>query len=85
VSALKKALVTGGGAGLGRAFCGQLARAGYDVTVVDRKNPEDAVGDSMQCDLSDRTAVDRLLIATCDARHVRHGDPECRNFGDRPF
>ncbi len=33
---MPNAIITGGGSGIGRAFCEQLAREGYEVAVVDR-------------------------------------------------
>ncbi len=36
---MKTAIITGGGSGIGRAFCEQLAREGFEVAVVDRNLP----------------------------------------------
>lgn len=58
----RKALVTGGTAGLGRAFCDQLVADGYVVTSIDRNTPERDCGfDHIACDLSQRVSVDHAI------------------------
>ena len=64
VAIARRALVTGGAAGLGRAFVTELLARGYDVVSVDRAAP--AANDawlSILCDLADRQDVDRNLEA----------------------
>jgi len=57
-----RVLVTGAAAGLGREVARLLAGGGAQVTAIDRAPvPEDSGLDSRQCDLADRSAVDRLL------------------------
>lgn len=63
----KRALVTGGSAGLGLAFVRQLVAAGYDVLSLDRDkpDPDDHGGEAairhVGCDLSDRAQLDQVL------------------------
>lgn len=58
----RKALVTGGSAGLGRAFAEALAGQGYAVTCVDRTGSElEPPCRHLNCDLANRDAVDALL------------------------
>lgn len=52
---MKRAIVTGSGAGIGKALCDRLARAGVAVQGVDLG--QDA---AYRCDLSDRAQVDAL-------------------------
>ncbi|MEM8540560.1 MAG: SDR family oxidoreductase [Pseudomonadota bacterium] len=57
-----RALVTGGSAGLGKAFCDVLLQNGYEVTNVDRNPaPNDSNLVHIACDLSDRKTVDKLI------------------------
>jgi short-subunit dehydrogenase len=66
----KRALVTGGSSGLGKAICDQLLETGWHVISVDRQKKAGAKASQQfqgmlqhfQCDLSDRDAVDALLI-----------------------
>lgn len=61
--AARRALVTGGSAGLGAAFARWLAAGGCDVVVLDRDRPgpEDPHADFLQCDLASRSELDRAL------------------------
>ena len=62
-AAVKRALVTGGSAGLGAAFVHWSHQNGYDVVVVDRDPPrsgETPVG-FVQCDLASRDQTDRVI------------------------
>lgn len=61
--AAKRALVTGGSAGLGAAFARWLADAGYEVVVLDRDQPRPDVAPAEfhQCDLASRTGLDRTM------------------------
>lgn len=59
----KRALVTGGSAGLGAAFARWLADAGYEIVVLDRDKPRSdaAPAEFHQCDLASRTGLDHTL------------------------
>ena len=62
MTAQKRALVTGGHAGLGLAFCRALTEAGYAVTALDRTAPKSAVPWTHRvCDLRDRAHVDAAV------------------------
>lgn len=67
--AKRRALVTGGGRGIGAAIASALARAGAHVTVTGRSEPElQAVaaatgGVAVRADLGSRADTDRLLAA----------------------
>jgi NAD(P)-dependent dehydrogenase (short-subunit alcohol dehydrogenase family) len=52
----KKALVTGGAGGLGRAICAELAAAGAEVV------PADLKGDGLRLDITDDHAVAAALV-----------------------
>ena len=56
-----RALVTGGAAGLGKAFVELLLARGYDVVSVDRASPERSNALSIECDLADRVELDRNI------------------------
>jgi short-subunit dehydrogenase len=60
----KRALVTGGAMGLGKALCANLIEQGWDVTIIDRDATKITKKDQtlhIKCDLSDTVAVDRLI------------------------
>lgn len=58
----KRALVTGGTAGLGRALCDQLITDGYTVISADLNAPARDCGfEHIACDLAQRHSVDFLL------------------------
>lgn len=70
-----RVVVTGGGQGMGRAHCLELARRGAHVAVLDRDTAalektmkllegRDSIG--LQCDVSDRTAVERAVVETVE-------------------
>lgn len=62
----KRALVTGGHAGLGEAFCRALTAAGYEVTSLDRSAPDSAVPwTPLICDLADRSQRDAAIVNLC--------------------
>ena len=65
-----RVIVTGGGQGMGRAHCLELARRGARVAVLDRDvdalretlamlSPDTALG--LECDVADRRAVDQAV------------------------
>ncbi|MGB7432942.1 MAG: SDR family NAD(P)-dependent oxidoreductase, partial [Ahrensia sp.] len=61
VMSAKRALVTGGTAGLGRALCDQLVAQGYTVVSADLKAPSRDCGfEHIACDLAQRHSVDFL-------------------------
>jgi 3-hydroxybutyrate dehydrogenase len=78
----RRAMVTGGGSGIGRAVAARLAEAGAEVVVVDRdgaaaEEVADAVGGrAVAVDLSDLAAVDALdldvdvLVNNAGFQHV---------------
>lgn len=66
---VQKALVTGGTAGLGRAFCKALIAQGFAVTSLDLTAPERDCGfEHVACDLAQRHSVDFAL-----QQAIRHG------------
>lgn len=57
----KKALITGGSQGLGKALVDQLCQQGWTVTSLDLKKPKGKLGCTfIKTDLSDRTVIDKL-------------------------
>lgn len=87
----KKALVTGGGTGIGRSAVLALARAGYDVAINYASSAKaaqataaeaEALGAKtllLQCDVSDDAAVRRMLAAVGEA--FGHLDALVNNAG----
>ena len=73
MSEFKVAVVTGGGGGIGRAFCQRLANDGAKVAVVDLDNASatetatDIGGLALACDVGDETAV-RAMIEDVESR-----------------
>lgn len=57
----KRALVTGGSAGLGKAIVDQLIGDEWRVLNVDVSPPENNKAEFTKCDLSDRKSVDKFL------------------------
>ncbi|WP_425419486.1 SDR family NAD(P)-dependent oxidoreductase [Oricola indica] len=63
MTATGKALVTGGNAGLGRAFCAALCDEGYAVTTLDQTAPDGFVPwTHRMCDLSDHAKLDAAIV-----------------------
>lgn len=64
----KRALVTGGGRGIGAAIATRLAALGAEVTITGRSVDELAAvagaigGRALVCDLADRAATDRMVV-----------------------
>lgn len=57
----KKALITGGSAGLGKALVDELCEQGWTVTSLDLKKPKGKLDYTfLKTDLSDRTVIDQL-------------------------
>lgn len=87
----KKALVTGGGTGIGRSAVLALAKAGYDVAINYASSAQAAQAVSeeaqalgaqtllLQCDVSDDTAVRQMLAKVGDA--FGHLDALVNNAG----
>lgn len=65
----KRALVTGGTAGLGGAFVAQLVDSGFEVISLDKMAPDAAVETvrPVICDLSSRGDLDRVMPDLIDA------------------
>lgn len=59
----KRALVTGGSAGLGAAAANWLQANGYAVVLLDRERPDDdgAAADYIACDLTSRSELDAVM------------------------
>jgi NAD(P)-dependent dehydrogenase (short-subunit alcohol dehydrogenase family) len=57
----KGAIVTGAGGGIGGAIARQLAAEGARVALVDRHFADDVSGERIPCDLSDASAVERVV------------------------
>lgn len=68
-----RAIVTGGGSGIGAAVCRVFAREGAAVAVVDRHTDRavsvaaDVGGVAIECDVADAAAVDRAMRDATDA------------------
>ena len=87
----KKALVTGGGTGIGRSAVLALAKAGYDIAINYASSAKGAAATAaeaqalgaktllVQCDVSDDSAV-RAMMATIDAE-FGHLDALINNAG----
>jgi NAD(P)-dependent dehydrogenase (short-subunit alcohol dehydrogenase family) len=83
----KRALVTGGGAGIGRAICKALAEAGAHVAVTDRdadaaRRVAAELGDGhvwAVCDVTSATSVDSAVAEV--ARNFGGIDILCANAG----
>jgi 3-oxoacyl-[acyl-carrier protein] reductase len=84
----RRAVVTGGGRGIGAAIVDRLASDGYDVVVID-KRPAPGI---IECDVSDAAAVDAVAaeIGTVDVlvnnagmwKHARFEDVTPEDFAD---
>lgn len=91
VSKQKKAMVTGGGTGIGRSAVLALAKAGYDVAIIyasSAKAAKEVAGEAealgaktlvLQCDVSDDAAVRQTLKAVGEA--FGHLDALVNNAG----
>jgi NAD(P)-dependent dehydrogenase (short-subunit alcohol dehydrogenase family) len=68
-----RAIVTGGGGGIGAAVCRHFARAGAQVAVLDRRaEAADAIarevgGSAIECDIADQHSVARAVAAAAEA------------------
>lgn len=69
IPAPRRALVTGGSSGLGAAIVRQLLASGYGVVLLDRDQPPSAEApvEFVQCDLSSREQLDRVMPGLVDA------------------
>lgn len=63
----RRVLVTGGGRGIGAAIVANLAAAGFAVDYTHRRSTSAGPGSPIECDLSDRAAVDALAVRAADA------------------
>jgi 3-oxoacyl-[acyl-carrier protein] reductase len=63
----RKAVVTGGASGIGRAIAGRLAAEGASVSVWDRAAPAGGKQHAVALDLTDAAAVERAAKATASA------------------
>ena len=88
------AVVTGGGAGMGRALCVQLAKAGLNVATcdIDRANLEATVAEceaartgcellTFECDVSDEQACQGFAQAVADRFETGHVNALFNNAG----